>query len=109
RANDLILWICKGPFVSGLQYCKTFPLTFDNERVSGETPNEAATTPLGREAQDTLARRQLPGEVLQFLQFCPFAGSNHLDLAFYDNHIALSLSLERSGLSTMSHGIDQNL
>jgi hypothetical protein len=101
-----MLWIRKGLFVSSFQHCKTFPLPFDNERVSGESSNEASATPLGRKAQLTLNRSKL---LIQLLQLCPLAGSNHLDLAFYDNHIALSLGLERSGLSAMRQATDQNL
>jgi len=101
-----MFWICKGLFVSGFQYCKTFPLTFNNERVGGESSDQAATTSLGRKAQVTLNGSKL---LVQVLQFCPFASADFLDLAFYDDHMALSLSLEGSGLFTKLHGTDQNL
>jgi hypothetical protein len=101
-----MLWICKGFLVSRLHCREAFPLALDNEPVSGESSDQAATTPLGRKSQWTLDSRKFP---IQVLQFCPLAGADLLDLAFYNNHIALSLNLEDSGLSTMSHGTDQKL
>jgi hypothetical protein len=79
---------------------------FDNQHVSGESADQAAATPPGGEARVTLNCSKL---FVEFLQFCPLAGADFLDPAFYDHQIALPLSLESAGLSIMWYGTDQNL
>src|SRR5690349_3295931 len=101
-----MLGISKDFFVSHLHCREAFPSAFNNEHVRGESSDQAATTPLGRKSQLTLDGCKL---LVYVLQFCPLAGADLLDLAFYNNHIAFSLSLAGSGLSTILFGTDQNL